>query len=177
MKETEKMQEEVIKQVEEAINTIAEKGIEPSNLDNLGKLIDIHKDLKNEEYWKVKEEKYMRLRGYEDERYGRRKYRGDDIEEYGRGRSRDSRGRYMERGRDTKYRGHDYIDEMYDNYGNYAEANEEHKRGNYGAKSDMLESIDDTMSAIYDLVCVISEDATPEVMNVIRKHIKKMSEL
>lgn len=172
-----KMPEKVIEQVEDAINKITEKGIEPSNLDNLGKLIDIHKDLKNEEYWEAKEENYMRYRGYGNDSYGRRRYRGDDMEEYGRGRSRDSRGRYTENGRDSRYRGHDMIDDMYDNYGNYAEATEEHKRGNYGAKDDMLKSIDETMGAIYDLVCVISEDATPEVMNIIRKHIKKMGEL
>lgn len=171
---TEKMRDKIIEQVEEAINSISEKGIEPNNLDNLGKLIDIHKDLKDEEYWKIKEEYYMRYRTGNEE-YGRRNYRGDDMS-YGR-RSRDSRGRYTGRGRDARYRGHDMIDEMYENYGNYAEANEEHRRGNYGAKNEMLESIDDTMGAVYDLVCVISEDATPEVMNIIRKHIKKMSEL
>lgn len=167
--------DKVIEQVEDAINSITEKGLEPSNLDNLGKLIDIHKDLKNEEYWEDKEENYMRLRGRNNEEYGRRRYRGS--EEYGRGRAHDSRGRYTESGRDERYRGHEYIDEMYENYGDYAEAREEHKRGNYGAKNDMLDSIDDTMGAVYDLVCVISEDATPEVMNIIRKHIKKMSEL
>lgn len=170
----ETMKTEVLEQVVEAINNITEKGLEPSNLDNLGKLIDIHKDLRNEQYWEEKEEYYMRLRGYDNDRYGR-------------GRSRDSRGRYRgeeEYGRRGvpgsgrgRYRGHDYIDEMYDNYGNYAEANEDHRRGNYGAKDDMLQSIDDTMGAVYDLVCVISEDATPEVMNIIRKHIKKMGEI
>lgn len=167
------MHDKVIEQVEDAIKTITDKGIEPNNLDNLGKLVDIHKDLKNEEYWKIKEENYMRYRTGNSEEYGRR-YRGD--ESYGR-RSRDSRGRYTGRGYEPRYRGHDYIDEMNDHYGNYANANEEHRRGNYGAKNEMLESIDDTMGAVYDLVCVISEDATPEVMNIIRKHIKKMSEL
>lgn len=166
----------VSEQVEDAIGEITEKGLKPDNLDNLGKLIDIKKDLANIDYWEDKEDN-MRLRGYDNESYGRRRYRGDENESYGRGRRRDSRGRYMESGRDARYRGHDYIDEMYDNYGNYAEANEDHRRGNYGAKDDMLRSIDDTMGAVYDLVCVISEDATPEVMNIIRKHIKKMSEL
>lgn len=175
MEETEKMREETIKQVEDAIKSINERGLEPKDLDNLGKLIDIHKDLKNEEYWEEKEDYYMRYRT--NDSYDRRSYRGEEREQYGRGKRRDSHGRYMESGRDTRYRGHNYIDEMYDNYGNYAEANEEHRRGNYGAKDDMLESIDETMGAVYDLVCVISEDATPEVMNIIRKHIKKMGEL
>lgn len=175
------MKEELVKkvgkQVEDAIGDIVEKGLKPDNLDNLGKLIDIKKDLANVEYWEDKEENYMRLRGYDNGSYGRRRYRGDENEPYGRGRRRDSHGRYMESGHDARYRGHDYIDEMYDNYGNYHEAKEDHKRGNYGAKDEMLDSIDDTMGAVYDLVCVISEDATPEVMNIIRKHIKKMSEL
>ena len=52
--------EEVIKQVEKSIKEITDSGLTPTNLDNLGKLVDIHKDLKNEKYWETKEEYYMR---------------------------------------------------------------------------------------------------------------------
>lgn len=172
---TEEMQEKVKKETEQVICDILEEGIRMDNIDYLGKVVDIHKDISNEEYWCEKEE-VMDMRYSRG--YGRSRYEEHDTDSYGR-RRRDSRGRYTE-GRDRgrgRYRGHDYIDEMYDRYGNYAEANEDHRRGNYGAKDEMLDSIDDTMSAVYDLVCVISEDATPEVMNVIRKHIKKMSEI
>lgn len=33
-------------------------GVNKDNVDYLYKLIDIHKDIKNEKYWKIKEEKY-----------------------------------------------------------------------------------------------------------------------
>lgn len=49
---------EILKQVEKEIDCIVEEGIQMTNLDSFGKLIDIHKDLKNEEYWEIKEEVY-----------------------------------------------------------------------------------------------------------------------
>lgn len=52
------MHKEIIKKVDEKIDKILEMGINSENLDALGKLVDIHKDIKNEEYWKEKEEMY-----------------------------------------------------------------------------------------------------------------------
>lgn len=43
-------------QLEEKINEIAGDEIQLNNLDMLGKLIDMHTDLANQEYWKKKEE-------------------------------------------------------------------------------------------------------------------------
>ena len=40
--------------VEEQIKNINEEGIQPSNIQYLSELIDIHKDLANEIYWKEK---------------------------------------------------------------------------------------------------------------------------
>ena len=67
-------------EVEKLIKQITESGLQVANVELLYKLIDIHKDINNEEYWKKKEENMM--------------YR--DYDNYGGGRSRDSRGRYME---------------------------------------------------------------------------------
>lgn len=47
---------EVKEQIKEKIDRLAQEGINSSNLDVFGKLIDIHKDIENEEYWKIKEE-------------------------------------------------------------------------------------------------------------------------
>ena len=95
------MHEELKKQVEEKIKTITDSGITPENIKALGELVDIHKDLSNEQYWEKKEEVLnMRYRGYDDY----------DESDYGR-RTRDSRGRYMERSRGN-YRGEDMIEEM-----------------------------------------------------------------
>ena len=43
-------------QVKKQIDMIVEQGVKPVDVDRLGKLVDIHKDLANEEYWKMKEE-------------------------------------------------------------------------------------------------------------------------
>lgn len=173
-----KITEKLNEQVEEALECISEKGIQEDNIDDLGKLIDMHKDLANEKYWKEKEEYYMRYRGYGNDEYGRRDYRGRDMEEYGRGRARDSRGRYTGNHYGRRYRGHDAIDEMYDHYGNYSEAREEHRRGNYGAKDDTMKSLEYMMESVYDFVCMLHEDATsPEEIEVIKKYSRKISEL
>ena len=97
-------------EMEKMMKSILDKGIKSEDITTLYKMIDIHKDIENEEYWKEKEEnmRYM---------YGRDSY-GDDS--YGR-RRRDSRGRYMEGeaygrrgvpGTGRGYRGEDMIDEM-----------------------------------------------------------------
>lgn len=178
MEEEKTMQKEVIKQVEKSIKEITDSGITPSNLDNLGKLVDVHKDLKNEEYWEKKEENYMRYGNYGRDSYGRDEY-GDGYGTYGR-RSRDSRGRYT--GRDSygrRYRGHDMLDEMYGDYEEYNAGREEYGRsGNYGAKEDTVKSLEKMMMATYDFVCMLKEDAqTPEEMEIIKKYSRKISEL
>lgn len=170
---TKEMQEKVKEEAEQVINDILDEGIRMDNVDYLGKIVDIHKDICNEKYWKEKEEHYMRYRGYGNE-YGRRDYRG---EEYGRGRSRDSRGRYEARGYDTKYRGHDMIDEMDEHYGNYSEAREEVNRGNYGAKDDSMKSLEYMMDCVVCFVEMLQEEATPEEMQIIKKYSRKISEM
>ena len=53
----------VIEKVENKINEIIDvEGVKKDNVDYLGKLVDIHKDLKNEKYWKKKEEYYNEIR-------------------------------------------------------------------------------------------------------------------
>lgn len=48
----------ILEKVEEQIDAIKAEGVNKENVDYLFKLVDIHKDLKNEKYWKIKEEKY-----------------------------------------------------------------------------------------------------------------------
>lgn len=93
--------EETLKIVESQIGDINNSGIVASNIDYLYKLVDIHKDLSNEKYWKEKIDNMYRE--YNDN-YGRKR--------------RDGRGRYMtgeygRRGIDSRYRGEDFIDDMY----------------------------------------------------------------
>ena len=48
--------EDLKKQVSKQIKEISKDGIKPTNIDMLGRLVDIHKDLANEEYWETKKE-------------------------------------------------------------------------------------------------------------------------
>lgn len=126
----EELSKKINTQIEKIIECILTDEIQPANIDYLGKLVDIHKDIKNEEYWKEKEE-IMRYRdygnyndnsynGYGDNSYGRR-----DVPGTGRGKYRD--GNYGKRG---NYRGEEMLDEMSYHYGNYHDSN------SYGAKED-----------------------------------------
>lgn len=125
-KEEKTFQTELIEKTEQAIKTVAEQGLNNNNIDFLYKAVDIHKDLCNENYWKVKEEYYM-YGNYDDMSYGRRGVRGT-------GRGRYSEGSYGRRGVPGtgrgRYRGEEMLDEMSYHYGNY------HNSGNYGAKED-----------------------------------------
>ena len=160
-------------QVEEKINTIAEEGIHGDNLEALGELVDIHKDLCNEEYWKKKQE-VMDMnynRGYgEYGNYG-------EYGEYGR-RRRDSRGRYMRRGVDRKYQGHEMLEQMQDEYQGYSEGREQYNRGNYGAKGETMKSLDYMLQSVTEFIEMLKQDAgSQEEMELIQKYTKQISEM
>ena len=59
-KATEQPEKSVIEKikslVESKIEKLMETGIQVGNIDYFYKLVDIHKDIENEEYWKVKKE-------------------------------------------------------------------------------------------------------------------------
>ena len=152
----------VIEETEKIINNVQKKGIGADNLDMLGKVVDIHKDIANECYWEEKED-YMR---YSMGNYGR--------EDYGR-----SYVRRMERGVDAKYRGEEAMDEMYQNYQDYSEGKEEYNRnGNYGAKDDSMKSLDYMMKSVVKFINMLEEDAdSPEEMQLIKKYTRQISEM
>ena len=164
MEEKNNIQDKTIEKVEEKIMSILEDDITPDNLDNLGKLVDIHKDIKNEKYWKIKEEKYMRYGNYDRGSYNRGSYGRD---EYGEG----SYGRRGVKGTGRgRYRGEDMLDEMYQNYNEYNES------GNYGG--DTTKSLEYMMQAVYDFVCMLSDEAqSPEEMQIIKRYSRKISEM
>lgn len=150
------MHEELKKQVEEKIKTITDSGITPENIKALGELVDIHKDLSNEQYWEKKEEVL-------NMRYMRDDYRDD----YGR-RSRDSRGRYMGRG---NYEGEDIIDEMREHYDNYME-------GARYSGPEKEKAFDYMLKSAEDFFCYLMEEVeNPEQMEKIRRTARKISEM
>ena len=162
--------DKVKKQVEEKIKEISQEGINMGNLETLGELVDIHKDLENEEYWKEKKEVMsMNYRGeygnYGNEGYGARR--------------RDSRGRYMARGRGRGNYGTDEpMEEMYEKYQEYSEGKEQYERGNYGAKDGAMKSLEFMLESAIDFFEMLFEEAsTPEEKQMIKHYIKKISEM
>ena len=151
-------------EVERIIKQITENGLQTANVELLYKLIDIHKDIENEKYWKEKEENMM--------------YR--DYDNYSGGRSRDSRGRYMEsygrrgvpgtgRGR---YRGYDMIEEMGEHYGNYSEG-----RDTYGNDRETEKSFDKMLQSLEDFTYLIMQEAdSQDKIEKVRKTARKISE-
>ena len=157
-------------EVERIIKQITENGLQTANVELLYKLIDIHKDMANEEYWKEKEEESM---------YRGRDYFMDDS--YNGGRSRDSRGRYMDssygrrgvpgtgRGR---YRGYDMIEEMGEHYGDYSEG-----RDNYGNDRETEKSFDKMLQSLEDFTYLIMQEAdSQDKIEKVRKTARKISE-
>lgn len=152
-------------EVEKLIKQVTESGLQVANVELLYKLIDIHKDINNEEYWKKKEENMM--------------YR--DYDNYSGGRSRDSRGRYMDsygrrgvpgtgRGR---YRGYDMIEEMGEHYGDYSEG-----RDNYGNDRETEKSFDKMLQSLEDFTYLIMQEAdSQDKIEKVRKTARKISEM
>lgn len=157
-------------EVERIIKQITENGLQTANVELLYKLIDIHKDIENEKYWKEKEENMM---------YRGRDYFMDDS--YNGGRSRDSRGRYMDgsygrrgvpgtgRGR---YRGYDMIEEMGEHYGDYSEG-----RDTYGNDRETEKSFDKMLQSLEDFTYLIMQEAdSQDKIEKVRKTARKISE-
>ena len=161
MEEEKKITDKVLEQVEEAINGILEQKVQPGNADYLYKLIDIHKDIKNEEYWK--EEKEMRYGNYREENYGERR--------------RDGQGRYMGnygmRGVDSKYRGEQMLDEMAYHYGNYSEGKE-----TYGADGETMESFEYMLKSFKDYFKHLKKEAnSQEEMELLQKTAREIGQM
>ena len=152
-------------EVEKLIKAATENGLQASNVQLLYQLIDIHKDIENEKYWKNKEENNMYMR----DDYGN-DYRGD--------RSRDSRGRYMGDRRSESYRGQRVLDEMYNGYRNYSDGREEYDRGNYSAKGETMKSLEYMLESVTDFIEMLQHDAgSQEEVDMIKKYTRRISEM
>lgn len=150
--------------VETELKDILNIGIQEDNIDNLGKLVDIHKDIENEEYWNKKEEVYnMNYGNY---------YGPDDMMSYGRrGVPGTGRGRGRYRGPEEK------IHEMMEHYGNYSAASDAANRGNYGAEEDSMKCLDSMLKCVYIFMDMLEDNAgSPEEAQMIKKYRKKIGE-
>lgn len=162
----------VMKSIKELVETelkgALDEGIQQDNIDDIGKLVDIHKDIENEEYWKKKEEVYkMNYREYD---YG--DARGNmNNDSYGR------RG-VPGTGRGRRYRGpENKMHEMMEHYGNYSTSSEAASRGNYGAEEDSMKALDCMLKCICVFMDMLEEDAdSREEAQLIRRYRKKLGE-
>ena len=142
MEEEKNIQERILEKINPIIDRVLERDINVEDLDKLSKLVDIHKDIKNEEYWERKVE-IMNYGNYGN--YGRY---------MGRSAGYDSYGNYGRRGVDTKYRGYGHLDRMNDEYGRYQDSKER-----YGASQETDKSFHYMLEALEDFVKVLKEEA------------------
>ncbi len=169
---TDKIKDLVVKELEQ----FADAELNGEELDVLYKLVDIYKDLENVDYWKIKKE-VMEMRygnygeysdgGYSEGRYG-------NYGNYGRrGVPGTGRGRY--RGHDE---GEEMLETMKESYGAYSESMEAYNRGNYNAGQDGMKALDDTMQLFTEFTQkMIQEADSPEAKQIIRKHLRKISQM
>lgn len=140
------MEDKVIEKVDEKIKHILDEDINTNNLDHLYKLSKIKHMAKEDKEMYGEYGNYGRGRRAGYDSYGR-----DNYGEYG----RDSYGR---RGYDMKYRGHEHLDRMYDDYGRYMESRER-----YGAGSeDSKKSLKYMLESMEDFARKLKEDATSQ---------------
>lgn len=163
---TDKIKSMIVKELEQ----FSDVDLTGEELDVLSKLVDIDKDLENIDYWNVKKE-VMKMRynnygdysegGYSEGRYGRRGVPGT------------GRGRY--RGHDD---GEDMIEDMRESYSAYSESRSAYNRGNYNAGQDSMEALEDTMRLFTEFAQkMIQEVDSPEAKQIIRKHLRKISQM
>lgn len=161
--------------VETELKDMLSVGIQEDNIDNIGKLVDIHKDIENEEYWKEKKEVYH-MRYYDENRYGDDRY-GDD---YRMDRSYGRRGRPMNAPRDSRgrYKGpEEKMHEIMEHYGEYSAASDAASRGNYGAEEDSMKSLDSMLKCVTIFMDMLEENASSqEEAQMIKKYRKRLSE-
>lgn len=152
------MNQKAKEQVEEEICLILENNSVRNDVDYLYKLVDIHKDLCNEDYWQErKDEIRMRYNDYGNynEGYGRRYSEG-----YGRrGVPGTGRGRY---------RGEEMLDEMKYHYGNYQDS---YNAGNYSAKEDSSYKMTE---AFKEFVFAVGEELEPKDKQMFKQAMYEM---
>ena len=178
MEEEKTILEKTKEKSEKLIEELTKDGIKTDNLSMLEKIIDIHKDIANEEYWQCKKEEIkMRYRnsyndGYNEygEDYGRRgvpgtgRRYGNDMSYGRRGVPGSGRGRY---------RGEEMIDEMSYHYGNYSDGKEM-----YGADGDTLESFKYMLKAFKDYYKHLKQEASSqEEVQLLEKTAREISEI
>lgn len=144
------MEEKLIEKTKKSIETILEGDISPNNIEYLYKLSKVNHMAKEDK--NMYSEYGARRPGYDS--YGRDGNYGKygNYGEYG-------RGNYGARGRDSRYRGDEYMDRISNEYGRYME-----NRQRYGAGDQETDkSFHYMVKALEDFIMVLYEEAeTPQ---------------
>ena len=152
------MEDKVIEKVDEKIKHILDEDINTNNLDHLYKLSKIKHMAKEDKEMYGEYGNYGRGRRAGYDSYGR-----DNYGEYG----RDSYGR---RGYDMKYRGHEYIDRIGNEYGRYMEGRERYGAGD----QETDKSFHYMAKALEDFIQVLHEEAsTPQQKQMLNETIQR----
>ena len=145
------MEEKLTRKVTDTIKQILEEDINGNNIDPLYKLVKIKHIMKEDDKMNYGNYYGDRYSNYGRDMYGR--------EEYGR-RGRDSRGRY---------RGHDMLDRVYEDYGRYEES-----RNRYGAGEESDKSHHYMVKSLEDFVRYLYEDSdTPQQKQMITEALQR----
>ena len=145
------MEEHLTKLTEETIERTIKDGLTTNNLEIVYKLADIYKDMK--------EVKNMNYGNY----YGRR----PGYDTYGR--DNYGEGNYGRRGYDMKYRGHEYIDRVGNEYGRYMESRER-----YGAGQETEKSFEYMVKSLEDFIRHIQDEAqTPQQHQMLNETLQR----
>lgn len=153
--------------IETEIQKIADKGLNAGNLDTAYKLVDIYKDLKNTEYWDMKNEYYEAVLsemqgGYSQEGYSQR-----------RGQRRDSMGRYSREG--------GYANAGYEQGSSYARRGEgQQMRGGYSrnggySQNGYSETYDRYMDSKQSFRANKSGDCKQRLMQTLEEYMQEFT--
>lgn len=163
------MEERVIEETKKSIKKILDDGIQTTNLEYLDKLVDIYKDAEE-----VKNMRYGNYEGYGNYgNYSGRRAGYDSYGNYGNYGDNYGRGSYGRRGYDSKYRGHDHLDRMYENYGRYEEGRER-----YGANEDTKKSLKYMLESMEDFAHMLKQEAqSEEEVQMIRETAQRIAQM
>lgn len=156
--------DQTIEKVEESIKQVTNDGIHDGNIEYLYKLVDIHKDLKNE---LLKKEEI-------DMRYGEYSYGARGVPGTGRGRYRgESYGRRGVPGTGRgRYRGEEDMEEMSYHYGNYSEGKEM-----YGNDPETMDSFQEMLKSLKKFYKHLEQEADPQEAQMLRETVQEMANM
>ena len=148
------MEDQLLEKVDEKIDNILNEDINQNNLEHLYKLVKIKH--------MTKEDKNM----YGN--YGR----GPGHGSYGEYGNYGNYGDYGRRGYDMKYRGHDYLGRMYEDYGRYEDGK------NYGNSEETKRSLQYMLKSMEDFARMLKDEAkSQEEVEMIRQTAQRIAQM